>query len=209
MLRNLNFIIQIEYFLYFYCTGIYIKYLCDGSFDLKPMSSKKEEIEKNADQQKKQVEEVTSTVKDTANKINTELIEYQEGTKKIFEDNVDSVNQFQERFIKTSKEISNSYIELQKNILNIYQSGYSQVLNNLYKTYWNNFMIPERYGDVYNKFNKNISDSITTSTKIVNDIVIGNVEIINRSIEVTQKFYNDSIQNYFNYVRKIEKSYNN
>jgi hypothetical protein len=70
-------------------------------------------------------------------------------------------------------------------------------------------MIPERYGDVYNKFNKNVSDSITNSTKIINDIVIGNVEIINRSIEVTQKFYNDSIQNYFNYVRKIEKSYNN
>ena len=70
-------------------------------------------------------------------------------------------------------------------------------------------MIPERYGDVYNKFNKNISDSIATSTKIINDIVIGNVEIINRSIEVTQKFYNDSIHNYFNYVRKIEKSYNN
>jgi len=70
-------------------------------------------------------------------------------------------------------------------------------------------MIPERYGDVYNKFNKNISDSITNSTKIINEIVIGNVEIINRSIEVTQKFCNDSIQNYFNYVRKIEKSYNN
>ena len=174
------------------------------------MSSKKEETEKNVEQQKKQVEEaVTSTVKETANKINTELIEYQEDAKKIFQENVDSINQFQERFIKTSKEISSSYIELQKNILSIYQSGYSQVLNNLYKTYWNNFMIPERYGEVYNKFNKNLSDSITSSTKVINDIVIGNVEILNRSIEVTQRFYNDAIQNYFNYVRKIEKSYNN
>jgi len=34
-------------------------------------------------------------------------------------------------------------------------------------------------------------------------------ETFNKSIEIAQKYYNDSIQNYFNFLKKIERSSSN
>ncbi len=45
--------------------------------------------------------------------------------------------------------IANNYVELQNNILNTYQSVLSRFIDDVSKSYWNNFRIPERYADVY------------------------------------------------------------
>jgi hypothetical protein len=39
-------------------------------------------------------------------------------------------------------------------------------------------------------------------------MVIGSTETFNKSIEIAQKYYNDSIQNFFNFLKKIERSSN-
>ena len=39
----------------------------------------------------------------------------------------------------------------------------------------------------------------------INDAVLSSTETFNKSIEIAQKYYNDSIQNYFNFLKKIEK----
>jgi hypothetical protein len=173
------------------------------------MSNKKDEKETNEEQQKKQIENTTDNVQDTNNKIKSQLVDYQSENRKKIQQNIHNLNQFQEEFIKSSKEFSNNYIELQKNMINVCQSSYSQMLNNVYRTYWNNFMIPERYVDVYNKVNENRSENITNSSKIVNGALIGIAEMFNNTLELTQKFYLNAFQNYFNYVKKIEKYYNN
>jgi hypothetical protein len=36
---------------------------------------------------------------------------------------------------------------------------------------------------------------------------LGSTENFNKSIEIAQKYYNDNLQNYFNFVNKIGKSY--
>ena len=43
----------------------------------------------------------------------------------------------------------------------------------------------------------------------INDLVLGSTETFNKSIEIAQKYHNESVQNYFNFVNKIEKSYYN
>jgi hypothetical protein len=96
-----------------------------------------------------------------------------------------------------------------KNILNTYQSAFSRFLNDTSKSYWNNYMYPERYADVYNKTSQNITDNTINANRRINDLVLGSTETFNKSIEIAQKYYNESVQNYFNFVNKIEKSYYN
>jgi hypothetical protein len=71
----------------------------------------------------------------------------------------------------------------------------------------NNFIIPSKYTNVYNKINQNLIDNTTNAINPVNDIILGYSEIFNKSIEVSQKYYNDSIQYYFNFINKGERPY--
>ena len=71
-----------------------------------------------------------------------------------------------------------------------------------------NFNIPQRYSETYNTLNKNIQDYTVNSTNFVNELIASGIENFNKSIELTQRYYNDIVQNNFNYARKIEKSYN-
>ena len=73
---------------------------------------------------------------------------------------------------------------------------------------WNNFIIPSKYTNVYNKINQNLTDNTTNAINPVNDIILGYSEIFNKSIEVSQKYYNDSVQYYFNFINKVERPYN-
>lgn len=68
-------------------------------------------------------------------------------------------------------------------------------------------MYPERYADVYNKTSQNITDSTINANRRINDLVLGSTETFNKSIEIAQKYYNESVQNYFNLVNKIGRSY--
>jgi hypothetical protein len=78
------------------------------------------------------------------------------------------------------------------------------------KSYWNNFLYPQRYTDVYKKTTQNVTDNTVNATRRINyDIVLASTEIFNKSIEIIQKYYSESVQNYFNFVNKIEKSYYN
>jgi hypothetical protein len=70
-------------------------------------------------------------------------------------------------------------------------------------------MIPERYADVYNKANQTITDNTIDATRRLNEFVLGSTETFNKSIEIAQKYYNESIQNYFNFLKKIERSSSN
>ncbi len=74
------------------------------------------------------------------------------------------------------------------------------------KSYRNNSTSPQRYEDIYNKTNQTITDNTINATNRINDVVLGSSETFNKSIEIAQKYYNDSIQNYFNFLKKIERS---
>jgi hypothetical protein len=42
------------------------------------------------------------------------------------------------------------------------------------------------------------------ATNFLNEIAVGGIENFNKSIELTQRYYNDIVQTNFNYVQKIE-----
>ena len=116
----------------------------------------------------------------------------------------------QEQINKTIQEISNNSIEFQKNVFDTYQSSYAQFWDNINNnnSYWRNFNIPERYSETYKTLNKSIQDYTINATNSINEIFVGGIENFNKSIELTQRYYNDIVQNNVNYVQKIERSYN-
>ena len=96
---------------------------------------------------------------------------------------------------------------MQKNLLDTYQSVISRFLDVTSKSYRNNSTSSQRYADIYNKTNQTITDNTVNATRRINDVVLGS-ETFNKSIEIAQKYYNDSIQNYFNFINEVQRSYN-
>ena len=106
------------------------------------------------------------------------------------------------------QEISNNVIELQKNVFDTYQSSYAQFFDNINNSYWKNFNIPPRYSETYNTLTKNIQDCTVNPTNFINEITVSSIENFNKSIELTQRYYNDTMRITSNFIRKIENPYN-
>ena len=161
-------------------------------------------------QQKQQIENITSTISETTDQVTDNINEYQEKNKEILEESIDTVNKYQQEINNTVQSISNKYIELQKNLLNTFHSVSSKFLDDvLNKSYWNNFIYPQQYTDAYNKTNKNITDNTVNATRRINEFVLVSIETFNKSIEIAQKYYDDSVLNYFTFLNKIGKSFSN
>ena len=176
------------------------------------MINVKEKTNEFLDNQRQQLENTTSTISETTNKINDNVNEYQRTNSKIFEKSFELADKYQQQIINTIKAISNNYVEAQKNFLYNYQPAFSRFLDDTYtksKSYWNNFRFPERYADIYNKTNQTITDNTINCTHRVNDFALTSTESFNKSIEIAQKYYNESVQNYLNFVNKIGRSYSN
>ena len=165
----------------------------------------KEGTEKFADKQKQHIDNTISNISETTNKFNDNINEYQRSNNQILDKSIDFSNKYQQQTSNAIQTISNNYVELQNNVLNTYQSALSEFLDNVSKSYWNYFRIPERYTDVdNNKINQNITDNTVNATRRLNEFISKSTEAFNKSIEITQKYYNDSVQSYFNFVNKVE-----
>ena len=170
----------------------------------------KEDTKEFLDNQRQQLANTTSTISETTNNINNNINEYQRINRAILEKSIELADKYQQQIINTIKAISNNYVEAQKNFLYNYQPAFSKFLDDTYtktKSNWNNFIFPESYADVYNKTNQNITDHTINCTQRVNYFVLTSTETFNKSIEIAQKYYNESVQNYFNFVNKIGRSY--
>ena len=169
----------------------------------------KENTDRYLEQQRQQFKDTTANVSNTTQKISENVNRFQDDNRRIFEKNAETLRKNQEQINKTIQEVSNNIIELQKNVLDTYQSSYTQFFdNNNNNSYWKNFNIPERYSEIYNTINKNMQNYTANATNIINEITAGSIENFNKAIELTQRYYNDIVQNNFNYAQKIERSYN-
>ncbi|HJT83208.1 MAG TPA: hypothetical protein VJ697_01890 [Nitrososphaeraceae archaeon] len=168
-------------------------------------------IEGNKDfleSQKQQLENTTSTISETSNKINENINQYQKKSQDIIDNNIDTSNKYQQETSEAIHSISNNFNELQNNIFNIYQSTFTRFLDDSTKSYWNNFMIPQRYTDIFIKNNQSIIDNAINATRKSHTLILASTETLNKSIEISQNYYNEAIQNYFNFINKLGRSFN-
>ena len=68
--------------------------------------------------------------------------------KAILDKSIDTSNKYQQETIDTIQSITNNTIELQKNFANTFQSVFSKFIDETHKSYWNNYLNPQRYTDV-------------------------------------------------------------
>ena len=169
----------------------------------------KEGTGKFLDQQRQQIANTTSNILDTTNKVTDSVNEYQQTNKVILDKSIDTSNKYQQETINSIQSITNNTIELQKNFANTFQSVFSKFIDETSKSYWNNYLYPQRYTEVYNKSNQKVTNNTITATRRTNDVLLASAETFNKSIEFAQKYYNEAVQNYFNFLNKIEKSYYN
>jgi len=169
----------------------------------------KENTDRYLEQQRQQFKDTASNMSETTDKINESVNQFQDDNRRIFEKNAESLRKNQEQINKTIQEISNNTIEFQKNVFDTYRSSYAQFFDNINNnSYWRNFNMPERYSETFNTLNKNIQNYTVNATNFLNEITVGGIENLNKSIELTQRYYNDIVQNNFNYAQKIERSHN-
>ena len=178
-------------------------------------------LDKDKDKDKQQIENITSTISETTDQVTENINEYQEKNREILGESIEATNKYQQEGINTIQSFSNNYnniiqsfsnnnIELQKNLLNTFNSVSARFLDNaLDNSYWNNFIYPRRYTDIYNKTNQNIKDNTVNATRRLNEFVIASTEAFSKSIEIAQKYYDESLQNYFNFINKVGKSFSN
>jgi ATP-dependent Clp protease ATP-binding subunit ClpA len=157
-----------------------------------------ERTEKFLDQQNQQLKNITNNFDKNVN-------EYEITTNEITNKDIDVAHKYQQETSNTIQSVSNNYVELQNNIVNAYQSALSKFIYNTSKS-WNYFMNPARYTDIYNKSNQKVSNNTINATRI-NDFMLGYIETFNKSIEIAQKYYNDSVQYYFNFINNVERQY--
>ena len=167
-----------------------------------------ENTDRYVEQQRQQYKDTASNISQTTENINESVNKFQADNKRVLENNVDTFRKYQEQINKSTQEITQNSIELQKNVFDTYQSFYTQFFDNIKNSNWKNFNIPQRYSETYNTLNKNIQNYTANATHFVNEIAVGGIENFNKSIELSQRYYNDIVQNNFNYAQKIERSYN-
>ncbi len=169
----------------------------------------KENTDRYLEQQRQQYKDTASNISQTTENINENVNKFQADNKRVLENNVDTFRKYQEQINKTIQEVTQNSIELQKNILNTYQSSYAQFWDNINNnSYWKNFNIPQRYSETSDTVNKNIQNCTVNATNFLNEIAVSGIENFNKSVELTQRYYNDIVQNNFNYTQKIGRSYN-
>ena len=118
----------------------------------------------------------------------------------------DGSNKYQQQTLNRVQTMLSNYMKLQNNIFNNYQAIFSKLIDDTSKSYWNNFIIGERYTRAY-KMNEE-SDTTKDVTSTINDYRLKYTDTFNKSLELFQKYYYEGIQNYFNIINTSGKSYN-
>ena len=129
-----------------------------------------------------------------------------EQNNEILKKSIDGSNKYQQQTINRVQTMLSNYMELQNNIFNNYQAICYKLIDDTSKSYWNNFIIGERYTRAY-KMNEE-SDTTKDVTSTINDYMLKYTDTFNKSLELFQKYYNEGIQNYFNIINTSGKSYN-
>ena len=138
---------------------------------------------------------------------------YQDGNQRDIELTDDNGNenakQEQDQNTQKAKEITNYYLELHKDMINTYNSIYSQLLQNISNYSSDDITILKRFMD-YPFDNKNMYiNSISSSRinsdeslKLIDNVMTKNIDTFIKSIKLTQKFYKGIIENYLNCIKK-------
>ena len=124
----------------------------------------------------------------------------------------ENIKEEQDQNTQKAKEIANYSLDLHKDMINTYNSVYSQLLQNISNYSSHDITILKRFMD-YPFDNKNMYiNSISSSRsnpdellKLIDNVMTKNMDTFIKSIELTQKFYKGVIESYWNCIKKLDQ----
>ncbi len=87
----------------------------------------------------------------------------------------DSVNSYQEQSIQTAKEISEEYLDSQKEVVNSLQSAW-RPYNEIYNGLVTNFFSPDAAVNAYTRFVSNVADNTVSTIRLSNNIIFSTLD---------------------------------
>ncbi len=116
-------------------------------------------------------ESVNQSFDETKDNINKSI---EESKKQIPRIN-DSVNSYQEQSLQTAKEISEEYLDSQKEVVNSLQSAW-RPYNEIYTGLVTNFYSPEAAVNAYTRFVSNVADNTVSAIRLSNNVIFSTVD---------------------------------
>jgi hypothetical protein len=97
-----------------------------------------------------------------------------------------AVNEYQEQTIQVTIEIADNYLESQKEIINSFQSAWVPAIERAYAVFWNYWMSPRMFTDIYARTVSSIADNTIAAIRLVNNNVFSNLDAFKTSIQNTR-----------------------
>ena len=85
------------------------------------------------------------------------------------------VNSYQEQSLQTAREVSEEYIDSQKEIISSLQSAWRPINEN-YSSIFTRFASPDSIAKAYTRFVSNVADNTVSAIRLTNNIIFSNLD---------------------------------
>ncbi|MGA9151079.1 MAG: hypothetical protein WBZ36_10900, partial [Candidatus Nitrosopolaris sp.] len=92
-------------------------------------------------------------------------------------------NDYQEHSLQTAREITDRYLESQKEIIKSFQSTWAPYLENSYEVFWSRWASPQKAAEIYARTVSNFADNAIVTTRIANNVMFANMEALKTIVE--------------------------
>src|SRR5687768_2612218 len=170
-------------------------------YNKKSRTPRKNDKEFSKKENNKKVEELQSE-----RKLPEPIIYQGENQRNILEDDDnDGFKQHREQTIREARAITNYFLELHKDMVNSYTVEYTNLLQNIFNSSWDDFTnrgkVTDHPFEIQNMYSV-LSSNRDNSLNLIDNIMTKNIYTFIKSIEVTQRFYKDVIESYLNCIKK-------
>ena len=116
----------------------------------------------------------------------------------------EAVSEYQQQTIDAAREIADTFIQSQKEIINSVQSAWSPLVENFDRTSWNTVFSPGRVSEIYAYIVSSYADNLVTATKLANNVTFANMETFRASLQQVKDSLRDLSKIGVNAVKTFE-----
>jgi hypothetical protein len=113
---------------------------------------------------------------------------------------------YQEQTIQAAREIADSYLESQKEIIRSFQSTWVPNVDKVFGAFWNSWLSPRSMTEAYTQIGRNIADNMITTTRLTNNMIFANIQGLKTSMEQTKHNSQEISSIGANAARKFEQT---
>lgn len=139
----------------------------------------KEETSTTTQLQQEQQQAVYKTLDKARDEIRRSVNESRKEIPRVTE----AVSEYQQLTTDAARDIADTYIESQKEIINSVQSAWSPLVENFDRANWNTVFSPGRVSEIYAYIVSSYADSLVTATKLANNVMFANMETFRTSLQ--------------------------